>query len=276
LNKQKIRWKYDNRRSLLVQYRFIALDLGDDVDIKRLMQEKSSHIEYIRWEEPFKFKYAQGTVYVYSFGAVVGLNVPSNQFNSLVSELDEYVIGNVKHTATEILEVLVNKDTKDREIEISEDRVYVSRIDEGVLSTVAFVLAQSVSLHRIEQKTDLLIDEIEKFLSEKGKVAKGRKALGLAMKILKTRHEILSDVMILDKPDIAWENELYDQLYQKLARYYELSRRYKNVTTKLDHAFEVASVLLEIHSESKANFLEWMIILLFVLEIVVMLIEKLF
>jgi len=122
-----------------VQYRFIALDLGDDVDIKRLMQEKSSHIEYIRWEEPFKFKYAQGTVYVYSFGAVVGLNVPSNQFNSLVSELDEYVIGNVKHTATEILEVLVNKDTKDREIEISEDRVYVSRIDEGVLSTVAFV-----------------------------------------------------------------------------------------------------------------------------------------
>ncbi|WP_372590119.1 RMD1 family protein [Fervidobacterium pennivorans subsp. carthaginiensis] len=259
-----------------MQYRFIALDLGDDVDIKRLMQEKSSHIEYIRWEEPFKFKYAQGTVYVYSFGAVVGLNVPSNQFNSLVSELDEYVIGNVKHTATEILEVLVNKDTKDREIEISEDRVYVSRIDEGVLSTVAFVLAQSVSLHRIEQKTDLLIDEIEKFLSEKGKVAKGRKALGLAMKILKTRHEILSDVMILDKPDIAWENELYDQLYQKLARYYELSRRYKNVTTKLDHAFEVASVLLEIHSESKANFLEWMIILLFVLEIVVMLIEKLF
>lgn len=259
-----------------MHYRFIALDLGDDIDIKRLMQEKSSHIEHIRWEEPFKFKYAQGTVYVYSFGAVVGLNVPSNQFNSLVSELDEYVIGNVKHTATEILEVLVNKDTKDREIEISEDRVYVPRIDEGVLSTVAFVLAQSVSLHRIEQKTGLLIDEIEKFLSEKGKVAKGRKALGLAMKILKTRHEILSDVMILDKPDIAWENELYDQLYQKLARYYELSRRYKNVTTKLDHAFEVASVLLEIHSESKANFLEWMIILLFVLEIAMSLIEKLF
>ncbi|WP_448378571.1 RMD1 family protein [Fervidobacterium sp.] len=259
-----------------MQYRFIALDLGDDIDIKRLMQEKSSHIEYIRWEEPFKFKYAQGTVYVYSFGAVVGLNVPSNQFNSLVSELDEYVIGNVKHTATEILEVIVNKDNKDREIEIFEDRVYLPRIDEGVLSTVAFVLAQSVSLHRIEQKTGLLIDEIEKFLSEKGKVAKGRKALGLAMKILKTRHEILSDVMILDKPDIAWENELYDQLYQKLARYYELSRRYKNVTTKLDHAFEVASVLLEIHSESKANFLEWMIILLFVLEIAMGLIEKLF
>jgi len=259
-----------------VHYRFIALDLGDDIDIKRLMQEKSSHIEYIRWEEPFKFKYAQGTVYVYSFGAVVGLNVPSNQFNSLVSELDEYVIGNVKHTATEILEVLVNKDTKDREIEISEDRVYVPRIDEGVLSTVAFVLAQSVSLHRIEQKTGLLIDEIEKFLSEKGKVAKGRKALGLAMKILKTRHEILSDVMILDKPDIAWENELYDQLYQKLARYYELSRRYKNVTTKLDHAFEVASVLLEIHGESKANFLELMIIMLFVLEIVMNLFEKVF
>lgn len=258
-----------------MQYRFIALDLGDDIDIKRLMQEKSSHIEYIRWEEPFKFKYAQGTVYVYSFGAVVGLNVPSNQFNSLVSELDEYVIGNVKHTATEILEVII-KDSKDKEIEIFEDRVYLPRTDDGVLSTVAFVLAQSVSLHRIEQKTGFLIDEIEKFLSEKGKVAKGRKALGLAMKILKTRHEILSDVMILDKPDIAWENELYDQLYQKLARYYELSRRYKNVTTKLDHAFEVASVLLEIHSESKANFLEWMIILLFVLEIVMSLIQRLF
>ncbi|WP_448374726.1 RMD1 family protein [Fervidobacterium sp.] len=262
-----------------MQYRFIALDLGDDIDIKKLMQEKSSHVEYVRWEEPFKFKYAQGTVYVYSFGAVVGLNVPSNQFNSLVSELDDYVIGTVKHTATEILEVVQvqNKDReKEREIEVSEDKVFVPKIDEGVLYTASFVLAQSVSLHRIEQKTGLLIDEIEKFLSTKKKVAKGRKALGLAMKILKTRHEILSDVMILDKPDIAWESEFYDQIYQKLARYYELSRRYKNVTTKLDHAFEVASVLLEIHSESKANFLEWMIILLFVVEIVMSIFEKIF
>jgi uncharacterized Rmd1/YagE family protein len=258
-----------------MQYRFIALDLGDDIDIKKLMQEKSSHIEYIRWEEPFKFKYAQGTVYVYSFGAVVGLNVPSNQFNSLVSELDDYVIGTVKHTATEILEV-VQMQNKERDIEVTDDKVFVPRIDEGVLYTASFVLAQSVSLHRIEQKTGLLIDEIEKFLSAKGKMAKGRKALGLAMKILKTRHEILSDVMILDKPDIAWESEVYDQIYQKLARYYELSRRYKNVTTKLDHAFEVASVLLEIHSESKANFLEWMVILLFVVEIAMSIVEKAF
>ncbi|MGB9614965.1 MAG: RMD1 family protein, partial [Fervidobacterium sp.] len=71
-----------------------------------------------------------------------------------------------------------------------------------------------------------------------------------------------------------WENEVYDQLYQKLSRYYELSRRYKNVTTKLDHAFEVASVLLEIHSESKANFLEWMIILLFIIEIAMTVVDK--
>ena len=32
-----------------------------------------------------------------------------------------------------------------------------------------------------------------------------QEALDLAMKILKTRHEILSDVMILDKPEMAWE-----------------------------------------------------------------------
>ncbi len=258
-----------------MQYKFIAVDLGDDIDIKRLMQEKSSHVEYIRWEEPFKFKYSDGVVYVYSFGAVVGINIPTKQFNSLLSELDEYVIGTVKHTSIETLEVIQNRD-REKEIEVSEDKVYVPRIDDGTIYTVSFILAQSVSLHRIEQKTDLLIDEIEKFLSARGKIAKGRKSLGLAMKILKTRHEILSDVMILDKPDIAWENEMYDQIYQKLARYYELSRRYKNVTTKLDHAFEVASVLLEIHSESKANFLEWMIILLFVVEIAMTILEKLF
>ncbi|MFN3692376.1 MAG: RMD1 family protein [Fervidobacterium sp.] len=255
------------------QQKFIAIDLGDDIDIKRLMQEKASHIEYIRWEEPFKFKFSEGFVYVYSFGAVVGINVSTKHFNSLLAELDEYVIGNVRHSSIETLEVI---QSKEKEIEVYQDKVYVPKIDEGTTYTISFVLAQSVSLHRIEQKTGTLIDEIEKFLSERGKVAKGRKALGLAMKILKTRHEILSDVMILDKPDIAWENETYDQIYQKLSRYYELSRRYKNVTTKLDHAFEVASVLLEIHSESKANFLEWMIILLFIVEIAMTLFEKLF
>ncbi|MGC8820481.1 MAG: RMD1 family protein [Fervidobacterium sp.] len=256
-----------------MHYKFIALDLGDDIDIKRLMQEKSSHVEYIRWEEPFKFKYSDGVVYVYSFGAVVGMNIPTKQFNALVSELDEYVLGTVKHTSIETLEVILSKD-KVKDIEVYEDKIYVPKIDDGIVYTSSFVLAQSVSLHRIEQKTAMLIDEIEKFLSTKGKVTKGRKSLGLVMKILKTRHEILSDVMILDKPDLAWENEVYDQLYQKLSRYYELSRRYKNVTTKLDHAFEVASVLLEIHSESKANFLEWMIILLFIIEIAMTVVDK--
>jgi len=256
-----------------MQYKFTVLDLGDDIDIKRLMREKSSHIEYIRWEEPFKFRYSEGMVYVYSFGAVVGINIPSKQFNSLLSELDEYVIGDVKHTSIETLEIFQGKD---KDIEIHEDKIYLPKIDDGIIYITSFVLAQSVSLNRIEQKTNILIDEIEKFLSTKGKIAKGRKSLSLAMKILKTRHEILSDIMILDKPDLAWENELYDQLYQKLSRYYELSRRYKNVTTKLDHAFEVASVLLEIHSESKANFLEWMIILLFVIEIAMTVIEKIF
>lgn len=258
-----------------MQYKFVAVDLGDDIDIKKLMQEKSSHVEYIRWEEPFKFKYSDGMIYVYSFGAVIGINIPTKQFNSLLSELDEYVMGAVKHTSMETLEVIQNLE-KEKEIEVFEDKVYVPKIDDGTIYTVSFVLAQSVSLHRIEQKTGLLIDEIEKFLSTGRKVAKGRKSLGLAMKILKTRHEILSDVMILDKPDIAWESELYDQIYQKLARYYELSKRYKNVTTKLDHAFEVVSILLEIHGESKAHFLEWMIILLFVVEIIMTILEKLF
>jgi len=82
--------------------------------------------------------------------------------------------------------------------------------------------------------------------------------------------------MILDKPEMAWENEMYNEVYQKLTRYYEISRRYKNVTTKLDHAFGVTTVLIELHSESKANFLEWMVILLFVVEILMSLFERFF
>jgi len=248
-----------------VKYKFIALDIGDDIDIKKLMNEKSSYVEYVRWEEPFKFKYGEGSVFVYSFGAVVGLNISEKQFNSLVSEFDDYVIGFVKHGTPDKLEVV---QSSDREIEVSQDVVYVPKIDDGALSTIAFMLAQSISLHRIEQKTDLLIDEIENFLSARRKISQGSKSLDLAMKILKTRHEILSDVMILDKPEMAWENEMYNEIYQKLARYYEIPRRYKNVTTKLDHAFGVTSVLLELHSKSKANFLECMVILLIALEIV--------
>lgn len=254
-------------------YRFIAVDIGDDIDIKKLMSEKLSYVEYVRWEEPFKFKYGDGMVFVYSFGAVVGLNVSAKQFSSLISEFDDYVIGSVKHSAPDNLEVT---QSKDREIEVSQNTVYLPRVDDGALSTIAFVLAQSISLHRIEQKTEFLIDEIEKFLSARRKRSRGKKALDLAMKILKTRHEILSDVMILDKPEMAWENEMYNEVYQKLTRYYEISRRYKNVTTKLDHAFGVTTVLIELHSESKANFLEWMVILLFVVEILVSLFERFF
>lgn len=55
----------------------------------------------------------------------------------------------------EILEFIQCRE-KEKEIEVTEGKVYVTKVDDGTIYIVSFILSQSGSLHRLEQETGLL------------------------------------------------------------------------------------------------------------------------
>ena len=137
---------------------------------------------------------------------------------------------------------------------------------------IALLLAQSVSLEHLEIEADAGLERFSGFLDalrEKGRlrVSERRvlKNVGFAMH---TRHSVLANLSLFDKPPETWDDEALARLHNELTHFFDLPERHQNLTTRLDFLAENTSLLFEVLSTRKSHNLEWIIIILIAIEIV--------
>ncbi len=236
--------------------KIVAVDLGSDIDLKGLASEYKT-TPPASWEDPVVLRHEIGEIHVYGFGVAVGIGIDSGELLKVCKKLGE----GINPGYIEELEL-----EKGNRIGFEDDTLKVPDIDDPTLRIVSFALAQSVALTRMEELLDRLEDEVEEILSRKNPF-KGREATDKAIEILKVRHELISDLMILDKPSMTWESEYLDSLYEKVSQMYELGRRYRIAEKKLSSLLETVHVLLSVSAEAKGNFLELVIVVLIAIEI---------
>lgn len=234
--------------------RLSAVDLGGDLSIKILV-ERYGVKPPVSWEDPLEMDRSGKRVLLYSFGAVVGVDMSASEVLKVAEEFVNFVEGGRIGEA--------------EEIDIHRDLGMKIESDDEIL-VVSFALAQSVSLSRMEGKMDQIEEEVEAVISRK---RGGRKALSVAKELMKVRHELISDIMILERPSSTWEHEKLEDVYEKVAKYLELGRRYRVLEKRLDSSFESVQVLLSIHAEARETFLEFLIVLLIIVEIFLWIME---
>ena len=79
--------------------------------------------------------------------------------------------------------------------------------------------------------------------------------------------EIIGAVLLLDKPDLTWEDEYADRLHDKLRYHFEVAERYKALEAKLSTIRETLQALLEMGAERRMLFLEVAVVLLILMEL---------
>ena len=79
--------------------------------------------------------------------------------------------------------------------------------------------------------------------------------------------------MVLDKPDITWNNPEADRLYQTMASLFELDLRYQQIKHKADTLMDTTEVISTLSHATRASRLEIIIIVLIAIEIVIYLFE---
>lgn len=82
-----------------------------------------------------------------------------------------------------------------------------------------------------------------------------------------------SALYLLDKPNILWDNEDAESLYNSLATSLELSDRFEVVSYKLGSIKDDIIMVMDITNHKHSSFLEWIIIVLIAVEIVMGLVE---
>jgi len=82
------------------------------------------------------------------------------------------------------------------------------------------------------------------------------------------RHAINLSSDLLDTPDVYWDREELEQVYQLTCAYFCINKRTRVINEKLNHCVELVD-LVSSHLRDKHHVrLEWMIIILIMVEVV--------
>jgi uncharacterized Rmd1/YagE family protein len=158
---------------------------------------------------------------------------------------------------------------------IDNDRIVLKEPLALYLIIIALIVSQSVGLEKYEQDLNLYFERSQQLLdlTQSYSLFKRSKIVEFTRNLTAIQHGMVTDLFLLDKPNILWDNEEAEKLYNRLSSILELKDRFEIVEHKLSHLKDDISMALDLINHKHSEVLEWIIIVLIGFEIVMGLIE---
>jgi len=263
---------------------FEAYFVATEINIAKYCLEKFRTAWKKRWEEPLVLDFENSKAYVFSFGSIVFQNASQKVKEEVFKEFRKYFVGKKEKQDYENFKLFVYDSKKEIEEllkkEIGKDFFFVTedggvvlkeKLNNDLLEMIAFVVAQAVALEHIEEKVDNALDSVEETLKKFRSsfiILRGKKVLDYLYEVSSIKNRILSDLMLLEKPERAWEEEYLARVYSQVRDYFEISDSVRVIENKLSYISETSRYVLEILAERRAEVLEMIIIFLIIIEII--------
>uniref|UniRef100_A0A1B6LNY5 DUF155 domain-containing protein n=1 Tax=Graphocephala atropunctata TaxID=36148 RepID=A0A1B6LNY5_9HEMI len=221
-------------------------------------------------------------IYFFREGSVVFWNTPELECISVLDFLKRYQIGSYDRKL-----ILAEREIMSYSYSLSNKRSVLDNNKFCVSSapgrealeitldkfTLSNAMSLSVKLGIWEASLNQYIDSIEYVVED----LKNGKALRISRKevtrktgeLFALRHSINLSSDLLDVPDFYWENDELETLYLQLCSYFSISRRTRVMNEKLNHCMELVELLTSHLSDRHHVRLEWMIIILIMIEVVI-------
>lgn len=268
LPKKKVKFK----KKFIVEGVF----LGDSIDLKRL-QEKIKHYPFLTREPPLLLRFALGQyIVITKFGVVVFWNIKNKEKKKIIQELSPFVENfSENREFFDSLKVFIVPNLE----KVKFGKIFLSKLDKEKLQIISFVLAQSVALEKYEIEIEERLKELEKVIEALKKRRwfqfKEKEILAQIGEILAVKQKAISHLSLFDKPATTWEREDIEKLYHQLAFEFELEDRFDVLNEKIKFLSDHHKTLLDFISAQRGNFLELIIVILIVIELLIFLGETL-
>jgi len=207
-------------------------------------------------------------VYLARFGGVVFWNCPETLIRQVHEELKSLPgLSLLEEQARDFLQVKVG--AAEDSIGFSEVRLRDFTLDK--LCIVSLALAQSVALEHFEGAVSRAMARFQPVvgaLSHEGKMLlPHRKVLQIIGFSMEVRAAVLDNLTLFDDPPETWESESLAHLDSALYDQFDLEERLKAIREKLAYLHDAGSTFLGLLDTRKNHRLEWIIILLILVEI---------
>lgn len=262
----------------------VAVNVGREIRVKEVARRILRRRLRIPWEEPLYVRIHGTHVMVWAFGSFVAVDPKKGDVEKIVEAVrpftEKFTGGRYREKYKVVFTEKLPEDGDDEELEhgfvVDEDVCYVHRSFEKkyVLKIIGYVLAQSVALERIEESVDNMMEKSLTILEnlQRGFWFRLRPTINRLAQVMTMRMELLNDLMILAKPSAAWESEELETLYEALRDFYEIEDRFEAVDRELASVQELSSIATDIMLASRETMLEFLIVLLIVVEILLIVI----
>lgn len=253
-----------------------AYHIGTRIDLAKVLNLVP--FEIVKDEASFLlFKKSEGKyLYIKSYGSVVFCGFQSKEIEKWISKIAGKKV-DFENLFSEDYELQIEPN---RNSEVAFNTVVVPEFSIDVLHLVMLNLSQSVALENYQNRTNLLLEqtrEISDNLKHTGDIGvprrRLRKFVGRTM-VLKNR--IAENLLIFETSDLAWSNELLSNLDTELRNQLDVVNRHHGLQYSLDIVKENLDLYRNILEHKHSSMLEWIIIILILLEVADLIITKLF
>lgn len=214
--------------------------------------------------------------YYSNYGVIVFSGYQEEEMKAVIRTLEPHLKDPVVALLRDEFQVRVDPG---RESSFDFAEAVVGKVDDMVIRVAMLNLAQSVALDHYQKVSEDLLTQVKGFVNQlerTGKLKISRNNMHRFLgKALNTQNDIAENIYIFDAPDLTWENEYLDKLHQGLIKHFDLKVRFSEIEYTLRIIENNLTVFREIIHQRESNLLEFIIILLILVEVFDLFITKL-
>ncbi len=253
-----------------------AFQVADIINIKNFKEDYAGTPVFSDSNELFYSNEEGQFLYIFKYGVVCFYNYDQTEMSRIMGLLKQYCRNISEVKITEEYEIEVNPEKDD----FSYNSIIIREAEVEVIKLIMLNVSQSVVLDYYSRQTELLLEDTQQYtfhLEEKGEInISGKKLKSFIGKSLNLKNKISENLYIFSSPPITWDNEYLNKTDQNLKKAFDLKLRTRNLQEDIQIIKENLDLFKEFLFHQKSDFLEIIIIILILVEVVNLIIEKLF
>ncbi|MDO1501560.1 RMD1 family protein [Winogradskyella maritima] len=255
-------------------YHVVAYNVAKSVAVKSCKNNLKFQLLFSDSDELFYQFKAEKYIYVFQYGMLSFFNMTSEEISEVFKLIKPYAVNFETPEVSEDISITFENE----KMAVEFDHIVLPSFDAEMIRLVMLNASQSVALSRYSEITENLLFETNKhtvYLEKKGKLdISGNKLKRFIGKTLNIKNKISENLYIFDSPDVTWENEQLNKLNLGLKQTFDLKDRYRVIHDRVEIIKENLELFKDIMDHKESSKLEWIIIILILVEVVDMFILK--
>ncbi len=255
--------------------KIVAFQISEHIDLKRFIQAHSGKVPQVDSNDYFSWNEMDQYLYLFKYGIACFSGYDETEIEKLLKQIQEFSIKDIEGNIQEEYDIQI----KPGSFEIGFNHITIGEADPASIKLIMLNISQSVALNYYSNQTGKLLEDIQNYTLQLEKYGnfkiswlKLKMFIGRALNI---KNRIADNLYIFDMPQIAWDNEHLHKIDQGMKKEFYLQARTRNIQDDIKIITDNLELFTSLTLHRKNAFLEWIIILLILIEVVSLLVEKL-